>query len=230
MHARHCCACAWLARLDVSYPAPPSLAGCSPCRAAQVRAVGRLLGVPEQFIKRHPFPGPGLAVRVLGDVTEGDKLDVLRQVSWAERWQCSGSRREARVAALPGSCRLQHASCSTLVPSAQAGMTGSLNRGPALPCACFGCMQQRRCSGSVSTAREALLRVLGVHSGPWQPYRGLLPGLRAVTSGDGMTADWYPFAPAFLRDVSNRICNKVRSINRVVYDITSKPPGTIEWE
>ena len=54
--------------------------------------------------------------------------------------------------------------------------------------------------------------------------------LRAVTSSDGMTADWYPFEPAFLRAVSTRICNQVRSVNRVVYDVTSKPPGTIEWE
>lgn len=54
--------------------------------------------------------------------------------------------------------------------------------------------------------------------------------LRAVTSGDGMTADWYPFEPKFLQTVSSRICNGVRSVNRVVYDITSKPPGTIEWE
>jgi GMP synthase (glutamine-hydrolysing) len=55
-------------------------------------------------------------------------------------------------------------------------------------------------------------------------------GLRAVTSADGMTADWFPFSPEFLRTASSRICNKVRSVNRVVYDITSKPPGTIEWE
>jgi len=54
--------------------------------------------------------------------------------------------------------------------------------------------------------------------------------LRAVTSSDGMTADWYPFAPEFLRYVSTKICNTVRSVNRVVYDVTSKPPGTIEWE
>uniref|UniRef100_A0A7S0YS74 GMP synthase [glutamine-hydrolyzing] n=1 Tax=Polytomella parva TaxID=51329 RepID=A0A7S0YS74_9CHLO len=144
----------------------------------EVRAVGRLLGVPEQFIKRHPFPGPGLAVRVLGDVTDGNKLDTLREVDEI----------------------------------------------------------------FVNTIRE-----YGLYDEIWQAFAVFLPvksvgvqgdqrthshvvALRAVNSSDGMTADWYSFTPAFLRDVSNRICNKVRSVNRVVYDITSKPPGTIEWE
>ncbi|KXZ44305.1 hypothetical protein GPECTOR_69g398 [Gonium pectorale] len=144
----------------------------------EVRAVGRLLGVPEQFIKRHPFPGPGLAVRVLGDVTEANKLDTLREVDEI----------------------------------------------------------------FINTIRE-----YGLYDEIWQAFAVFLPikavgvqgdqrshahvvALRAVTSADGMTADWYSFTPAFLRDVSNRICNKVRSVNRVVYDITSKPPGTIEWE
>lgn len=144
----------------------------------EVRQIGRLLGVPEQFIKRHPFPGPGLAVRVIGDVTEDDKLDVLREVDEI----------------------------------------------------------------FVQTIRE-----FGLYDEIWQAFAVFLPiksvgvqgdqrthshvvALRAVTSTDGMTADWYPFKPEFLRVVSTRICNKVRSVNRVVYDITSKPPGTIEWE
>eukprot|EP00195_Chlamydomonas_chlamydogama_P016056 CAMPEP_0202890436 /NCGR_PEP_ID=MMETSP1392-20130828/832_1 /ASSEMBLY_ACC=CAM_ASM_000868 /TAXON_ID=225041 /ORGANISM="Chlamydomonas chlamydogama, Strain SAG 11-48b" /LENGTH=536 /DNA_ID=CAMNT_0049574005 /DNA_START=190 /DNA_END=1800 /DNA_ORIENTATION=- len=144
----------------------------------EVRQVGRLLGVPEQFIKRHPFPGPGLAVRVLGDVTDTNKLDTLREVDEI----------------------------------------------------------------FINTIRE-----YGLYDEIWQAFAVFLPirsvgvqgdqrshahvvALRAVTSSDGMTADWYSFTPAFLRDVSNRICNKVRSVNRVVYDITSKPPGTIEWE
>ncbi|GAX77333.1 hypothetical protein CEUSTIGMA_g4779.t1 [Chlamydomonas eustigma] len=143
----------------------------------EVRQIGRLLGVPEQFIKRHPFPGPGLAVRVLGDVTGGDKLDVLREVDEIY----------------------------------------------------------------INTIRE-----FGLYDEIWQAFAVFLPvrsvgvqgdqrthshvvALRAVTSGDGMTADWYPFKPDFLREVSTRICNKVRSVNRVVYDITSKPPSTIEW-
>ncbi|KAL6756899.1 hypothetical protein V8C86DRAFT_2637023 [Haematococcus lacustris] len=144
----------------------------------EVRQVGRLLGVPDQFIARHPFPGPGLAVRVLGDVTEAGKLDALREADEI----------------------------------------------------------------FINTIRE-----YGLYNDIWQAFAVFLPvrsvgvqgdqrthnyvlALRAVTSSDGMTADWYPFTPAFLRDVSTRICNKVRSVNRVVYDITSKPPGTIEWE
>ena len=144
----------------------------------EVRQVGRLLGVPEQFIKRHPFPGPGLAVRVLGDVTDEGKLETLREVDeiyinaireyglYDEIWQAF----------------------AVFLPVRSVGVQGD----------------QRTHSHVVA--------------------------LRAVTSSDGMTADWYAFTPAFLRDVSTRICNKVRSVNRVVYDITSKPPGTIEWE
>ncbi|KAK9831472.1 hypothetical protein WJX81_008476 [Elliptochloris bilobata] len=146
----------------------------------EVRALGRLpaLNVPETFIARHPFPGPGLAVRVLGDVTEGDALDVLRAVDEV----------------------------------------------------------------FIQTIRE-----WGLYDRIWQAFAVFLPvrsvgvqgdqrthshvvALRAVTSADGMTADWFPFEPAFLRAVSTRICNTVRSVNRVVYDVTSKPPGTIEWE
>jgi len=146
----------------------------------EVRALGRLpaMDVPETFITRHPFPGPGLAVRVLGDVTQGNALDVLREVDEI----------------------------------------------------------------FIETIRE-----FGLYDNIWQAFAVFLPvrsvgvqgdqrthshvvALRAVTSGDGMTADWYPFEPAFLKEVSSRICNKVRSVNRVVYDITSKPPGTIEWE
>jgi GMP synthase (glutamine-hydrolysing) len=144
----------------------------------QVRAIGRLLGVPDQFIKRHPFPGPGLAVRVLGDVTTDGKLDTLREVDeifintireynlYDEIWQAF----------------------AVFLPIKAVGVQGD------------------------------------------QRSHAHVVALRAVTSADGMTADWYSFTPAFLRDVSNRICNKVRTVNRVVYDITSKPPGTIEWE
>uniref|UniRef100_A0A061S0U0 GMP synthase [glutamine-hydrolyzing] n=1 Tax=Tetraselmis sp. GSL018 TaxID=582737 RepID=A0A061S0U0_9CHLO len=146
----------------------------------EVRALGRLpaMDVPEAFITRHPFPGPGLAVRVLGDVTEDDRLTVLREVDeifidtirefglYDEIWQAF----------------------AVFLPVRSVGVQGD----------------QRTHSHVVA--------------------------LRAVTSGDGMTADWYPFQPDFLKEVSNRICNKVRSVNRVVYDVTSKPPGTIEWE
>eukprot|EP00879_Flechtneria_rotunda_P004705 GHRR01004969.1.p1 GENE.GHRR01004969.1~~GHRR01004969.1.p1 ORF type:complete len:554 (+),score=164.75 GHRR01004969.1:648-2309(+) len=144
----------------------------------EVRAIGKLLGVPDTFIKRHPFPGPGMGVRILGDVTEGDRLEVLRMVDeiyvntikefglYDEIWQAF----------------------AVFLPIKSVGVQGD----------------QRTHSHVV--------------------------GLRAVTSSDGMTADWYPFLPKFLRTVSARICNQVRSVNRVVYDITSKPPSTIEWE
>jgi len=143
----------------------------------EVRKVGRELGIPENFISRHPFPGPGLAVRVLGEVSK-DRLDILREAD----------------------------------------------------------------DIFISEIREA-----GLYNNIWQAFAVLLPvnsvgvmgdartyenvlALRAVTSMDGMTADWFRFEHDFLEKVSNKIINKIRGINRVVYDISSKPPSTIEWE
>ncbi|CAL5221810.1 g4066 [Coccomyxa viridis] len=146
----------------------------------EVRALGRLpeLNVPETFITRHPFPGPGLAVRVLGDVTEGEALDVLRQVD------------EIYINTIRD----------------------------------FGLYDK------IWQAFAVFLPVRSVGVQGDQRTHSSVVALRAVTSSDGMTADWYPFEPKFLQTVSSRICNGVRSVNRVVYDITSKPPGTIEWE
>ena len=146
----------------------------------EVRSLGRLpaLNVPEAFVARHPFPGPGLAVRVLGDVTAGDALDTLRRVDEI-------FIDEIRAAGLYDKIWQAFA---VFLPVRSVGVQGD----------------QRTHSHVVA--------------------------LRAVTSADGMTADWYPFEPAFLRDVSTKICNLVPSVNRVVYDVTSKPPGTIEWE
>lgn len=143
----------------------------------EVRNVGRQLNIPEEFIERHPFPGPGLAVRVLGSVDK-EKLDILREAD----------------------------------------------------------------DIFISSIKEA-----GIYNKIWQAFAVLLPvqsvgvmgdartyeyvlSLRAVTSVDGMTADWFYFEHDFLADVSNKIINKVRGVNRVVYDISSKPPATIEWE
>lgn len=144
----------------------------------EVREIGRLLGVPEQFIKRHPFPGPGLAVRILGDVTEGTSLQTLREVDeiFVETIKEFGLYDEIWQA------------FAVFLPIKSVGVQGD------------------------------------------QRSHAHVVALRAVTSADGMTADWYPFTAEFLRVVSNRICNKVRSVNRVCYDITSKPPSTIEWE
>ena len=143
----------------------------------EVRALGRELGLPPAFVGRHPFPGPGLAIRVPGEITE-EKLEILRKAD---------------------------------------------------------------------TIYLDEIRKAGLYDKIWQAFAVLLPvktvgvmgdartydhvcALRAVTSTDGMTADYYPFEHSFLAHTATRIVNEVRGINRVVYDITSKPPGTIEWE
>ncbi|PWE48434.1 GMP synthase (glutamine-hydrolyzing) [Thioclava sp. NG1] len=143
----------------------------------EVRALGHELGLPASFIGRHPFPGPGLAIRCPGEITR-DKLEILRKADavyidqirkhglYDEIWQ-------AFVAILP-------------------------------------------------------VRTVGV-MGDGRTY-DYACALRAVTSVDGMTADYYPFSHEFLGETATRIINEVKGINRVTYDITSKPPGTIEWE
>ncbi len=143
----------------------------------EVRALGRELGLPPAFVGRHPFPGPGLAIRIPGEVTP-EKLDLLRK-----------------------------ADAIYLDEIRKAGLYDAIWQAFAvlLP-----------------------VRTVGV-MGDGRTYDFVL-ALRAVTSSDGMTADYYPFEHAFLARVSTRIVNEVRGINRVVYDVTSKPPGTIEWE
>jgi GMP synthase (glutamine-hydrolysing) len=143
----------------------------------EVRVLGRELGLPEKFVGRHPFPGPGLAIRCPGEITV-EKLDILR---------------------LADAIYIEE------------------------------------------------IRRAGLYDDIWQAFAVLLPvktvgvmgdgrtydfvcGLRAVTSTDGMTADFYPFDMTFIGHVATRIINEVKGVNRVVYDITSKPPGTIEWE
>jgi GMP synthase (glutamine-hydrolysing) len=143
----------------------------------EVRELGKKLDVPAAFLKRHPFPGPGLAVRIIGEITS-ENLEILRQVD------------------------------EIFIQSIRDG---------------------------------------GLYDRIWQAFAVFLPirsvgvqgdgrthdyvvGLRAVSSSDGMTADWFAFEPAFLAAVSSKICNEVRGVNRVVYDISSKPPATIEWE
>ena len=143
----------------------------------EVRDLGRELGLPESLVGRHPFPGPGLAIRVPGEITV-EKLDILR---------------------------------------------------------------------AADTVYLDAIRKAGLYDEIWQAFAVLLPvrtvgvmgdarsyeyvcALRAVTSSDGMTADSYPFSHDFLSHVATRIVNEVKGVNRVVYDVTSKPPGTIEWE
>jgi len=143
----------------------------------EVRALGRELGLPEKFVGRHPFPGPGLAIRLPGGVSP-EKLDILRQAD-------AIYLDEIRKAGLYDKIWQAFA---VLLPVQTVGVMGD-GRTYEFVCA-----------------------------------------LRAVTSVDGMTADFYPFDMAFIGQVATRIINEVRGINRVVYDITSKPPGTIEWE
>jgi GMP synthase (glutamine-hydrolysing) len=143
----------------------------------EVRALGRELGLPEAFVGRHPFPGPGLAIRCPGAVTR-EKLDILRLADdvFIEEIRRAGLYDDIWQA------------FAVLLP----------------------------------------VRTVGV-MGDFRTYDYVV-GLRAVTSTDGMTADFYPFEMDFIGAVATRIVNEVKGVNRVVYDVTSKPPGTIEWE
>ncbi len=143
----------------------------------EVRALGRALGLPEAFVGRHPFPGPGLAIRVPGAITR-EKLDILRRAD-----------------------------------------------------AIY--LDEIRKAGLYDAIWQAFAVLLPVQSvgvmGDYRTYDYVL-ALRAVTSVDGMTADFFHFDMDFLGKAATRIINEVKGINRVVYDVTSKPPGTIEWE
>ena len=143
----------------------------------EVRRVGRELGLPEDFVRRHPFPGPGLAIRILGAVTPG-RLDTLREADAIYLQEITGAGLYDEI----------WQAFAVLLPVQSVGVMGDA-----------------------------------------RTYENVL-ALRAVTSRDGMTADWYPFPHDVLARISTRIINEVKGINRVTYDISSKPPATIEWE
>lgn len=143
----------------------------------EVRKVGRSIGLPEEIVQRHPFPGPGLAIRIIGEITD-ERLDILRDADLIVRQEINR-------------CGYYHElwqAFAVLLPVRSVGVMGD-QRTYAYPIV-----------------------------------------LRFVTSEDGMTADWAKVPYELLETISNRIVNEVRGVNRVVYDITSKPPGTIEWE
>lgn len=143
----------------------------------EVRKIGKELEIPQDILWRHPFPGPGLSIRLLGEITE-ERLDTLKE-------------------------------CDDIYISE---------------------LKEKGLYDQIWQAFCVLLPVqtVGVQ-GDARTYESVL-ALRAVTSSDGMTADWFDFPADFMRHVSNRITNEVKGVNRVVYDVTSKPPGTIEWE
>jgi GMP synthase (glutamine-hydrolysing) len=143
----------------------------------EVRDLGRELGLPEELVGRHPFPGPGLAIRMPGEITE-ERLAILRR-----------------------------ADAVYIDEIRKAGLYDEIWQA-------FAVLLPVRTVGVMGDARSY----------------DYVCALRAVTSTDGMTADSYPFEHAFLSRVATRIINEVRGINRVTYDVTSKPPGTIEWE
>jgi GMP synthase (glutamine-hydrolysing) len=161
----------------------------------EVRRVGRALGIKEELVGRHPFPGPSLAIRIIGDITE-EKLAILR---------------EADDIFIRG---LRSYDCT----------------GMGFPCASDPRVMATNLYDAIWQAGVILLPVKSVGvMGDERTYENPV-ALRAVVSTDAMTADWFPFPYDFLRDVSNEIIRKVRGVNRVVYDISSKPPATIEWE
>ena len=174
----------------------------------EVRRVGRALGIKDELIGRHPFPGPSLGIRILGDVTE-EKLKVLREaddifIRGLRNYSLDGNRSAIEALAGPGAERVMSASDPTI--------------------------EAHTLYDAIWQAGVILLPVKSVGvMGDERTYESTV-ALRAVISTDGMTADWVHLPYDFLASVSNEIINRVRGVNRVCYDVSSKPPATIEWE
>ncbi len=194
----------------------------------EVRRVGIALGIKRELIARHPFPGPGLGIRVLGEITR-EKLDILKN---ADDIYINSLRNY--MTTLPPA-----ANGFSAAANAAASATEAVPAGNKTTSAAYN-------SASASHTGDTAHKI-ALYDAIWQAGTILLPiksvgvmgdertyeytiALRAVTSNDGMTADWVHLPYDFLAKVSNEIINKVRGVNRVVYDISSKPPATIEWE
>jgi len=147
----------------------------------EVREAGRVLGLPNAIVERQPFPGPGLAVRIIGDITR-ERLDVVREADFIVTSEIDAAIAEGRLSPRPWQY------FAVLTPVRSVGVMGD-----------------------------------------GRTY-GNLVGVRAITSEDGMTADWARLPHDLLERISARIVNEIRGVNRVAYDITSKPPATVEWE
>ena len=172
----------------------------------EVRRVGRQLGMPEHLITRHPFPGPGLAVRILGDITR-EKVQILQEADDIY----IRSLREYKV-------RLSGEDARKLLA---AGVPNTMKNGE-MEVSLYDQIWQ---AGAVLLSTGRSVGVMGDERTYEHPV-----ALRAVTSRDAMTADWAHLPYDFMAKVSNEIINKVKGVNRVCYDISSKPPATIEWE
>ena len=174
----------------------------------EVRRVGRALGIKDELIGRHPFPGPSLAIRILGDITE-EKLAVLREAD------------DIFIRGLRSYVLAEH-------PEAIKELAGP--DATAVRSASDPSIEARTLYDAIWQAGVILLPVKSVGvMGDERTYESTV-ALRAVISTDAMTADWVHLPYDFLAEISNAIINKVRGVNRVVYDISSKPPATIEWE
>jgi len=143
----------------------------------EVRLIGKQLHLSDRFIQRHPFPGPGLGIRIIGEITP-ERLQLLKEADFIVREVMKQQDKEQKI----------WQGFAVLLPIQSVGVMGDE-----------------------------------------RTYQNVL-AVRMVQSVDGMTANWYPMPHAWLEKLSTRITNEVKGINRVVYDITSKPPATIEWE
>ena len=180
----------------------------------EVRRVGRSMGMPEHLITRHPFPGPGLAVRILGDITR-EKVRVLQEaddifIRGLREYKVRLSGEEARAVLAAGIPR-------------QVGMQAPTNmENGEIEVSLYDQIWQ---AGAILLSEVRSVGVMGDERTYENPV-----ALRAVTSSDAMTADWAHLPYDFMAKCSNEIINKVKGVNRVCYDISSKPPATIEWE